>query len=86
MTTEMKTIAAETTTIGIEPPKTGIIRAQAITSSTLIADFAKISHLLSQKVLRRPRAAPLTAEEIRRSAQQNPPPPEWYEGEDERPF
>jgi len=86
MTTEMKTIAAETKTIGIEPAKTGIIRVPAVTSSTLIIDFAKISHLLSKKVLRRPRAAPLSAEEVRRSAEQNPPPPEWYEGEDERPF
>jgi hypothetical protein len=86
MTTEIKTIAAETTTIGIELPKTGMVRAPAVTSYTLIADFAKISHLLSSKILRRPRTSGPTRDELKRLAKKYPPPPEWYEGEQECPF
>jgi hypothetical protein len=86
MTTEMKTIAAETATIGIAPARTGIVRAPAVTSQTVIADFSKISHLLSNRELRRPRTGWPSAAELKRIAAKNPPPPEWYEGEEECPF
>jgi hypothetical protein len=87
MTTDVQTIAAPQTNIGIEQPKRGVIPAITPAAQTIIAEFSKISHLLSDKVLRRPRTfSNPTSDELRQIAKDNPPPPEWYEGEAERPF
>ncbi|MEX2288311.1 MAG: hypothetical protein WD648_14545 [Planctomycetaceae bacterium] len=86
MATETKTLPGRTTEIGLENPKSGMIPELSLAFDTLMADFRKISHLLSNKELRRPRTAYPTGAELRRMAKKNPPPPEWYEGEEERPF
>jgi hypothetical protein len=66
--------------------RTGIVRAPAVTSQTVIAEFSKISHLLCDRELRRPRTMGPTRDGLKRMAEKNPPPPEWFEGEGERPF
>ena len=89
MTTDVQTVAGRSKTIGIEPierPKRGVIPVVPVAARTMIAEFSKISHLLSDKVLRRPRTSGPSQAELKRMAEKNPPPPEWYEGEAERPF
>jgi hypothetical protein len=62
----------------------------AVSDGTFLADFTKIRHVLSDKPLHRPnRTRPIrvvTNEELKRIAAENPPPPEWFEGEEDRPF
>lgn len=86
MTTDVQTLPGETTVIGFVPPQSGLIAETECSSQTILADFDKVSHLLSQREPRRPRASALSAEELKRIAQKHQPPQEWYEGEEERPF
>ena len=62
----------------------------SVSKVTFLPPFASIEQHLSGKALRRPnRTAPLrvvTNAELKRLAKDNPPPPEWYAGEDDRPF
>ncbi len=86
MTTESQTLPGPATTIGLEPPSPGMVQQIAFSSSTILADFWKVHHLLSTKELRRPRRSNLSGSELKERAKIHPPDPEWYEGEDERPF
>lgn len=86
MTTEIQTLPGETLAIGITPPSEGQIKPIEISSQTMLANFDRISHLLSKKELRTPRRASITGAELKRIAKSCQPPQEWFEGEDERPF
>jgi hypothetical protein len=82
-----QTIAAESrcqrTTAEIPPGAT-------LSAGTFAASFAGAVGLLSPKPLHRPsRSFPLrriSAADLRRIAKDNPPPAEWFEGEDASPF
>ena len=86
MTTKSKTLPGPTTAIGLPSPKQGMVLSISVSSNTILADFWKVSHLLSNRKLRKPRKGSPSASELKKIAEQNPPPPEWYEGEEERPF
>ena len=86
MTTESQTLPGDTTTIGIKPPEQGMIQPVTHSFSTVLADFWKVSHLLSNKELRPPRRSGPSGAELKKIAKSHPPDPEWYEGEDDRPF
>jgi len=55
------------------------------TPTTLGSIPESARHLLSDKPLRRPRRQ-LSSADLRRLAAENPPPAEWFEGDDERPW
>jgi hypothetical protein len=86
MKTESQTLPGPATSFGLTPPKQGMVEEVSFSSSTIIADFWKVSHLLSQRELRRPRKGDISGSFLKEAARRNPPPAEWYEGEDERPF
>jgi len=86
MTTDTQTLPGQATTIGLESPREGMIQMETFSYSTMNAEFWKVAHILSAEELRRPRTASFTGAELKDIAQRNPPSPEWYEGEDERPF
>ena len=62
----------------------------SVSKATFLAQFELVKHQLSDRPLQRPnRTRPIrivTNDELRRIAVQNQPPPEWFEGEGERPF
>lgn len=61
-----------------------------VTAETRVAPFEAIKAFLSDRPLTHAnRTRPLrqlTNEELKRIAASNPPPPAWFEGEEERPF
>ena len=62
----------------------------SVSCGTFLATFDKIKHKLADKPLHRPnRTRPiriLSGDDLKQIAAQNPPPAEWFDGEDERPF
>jgi hypothetical protein len=86
MTSQVQTLPDETGTIGVQSAVRGMLPPAKASTSTALVEFATIVHLLSTRELRRPRKRPYTGAELKQIAKKNPPPLEWYEGEDERPF
>lgn len=56
-------------------------------TQTLTTEFSGIAHMLSSKPLRRPATRPAVNNSmLRRIAAKNPPKPEYYERDEEKPF
>jgi hypothetical protein len=85
-TIQSDTLPAPKVEVGLSGPEVGVIVPTSAVFQTIIADFSRISHLLSARELRRPRSMQPSQAELKRMAEKNPPPPEWHEGEAERPF
>lgn len=83
---DSQTLPGETKNIGIPLPSQGMIHHVVLSSSTILAEFSKVSHLLSERELRRPRRCAPAGQALKLIARKNPPPAEWFEGEEERPF
>lgn len=82
----LATLPAETKTVGTEYLLEAVGPPPAVTSTTLVVPFEQIVHLVSMRGLRRPRSPFPTGEQLKLIAAKNPPPAEWFDGEDECPF